>query len=174
MWRYTRTAALTALGRKAEAQKERQEFLKAAKAIPADSTFGNNPSRNLIEVAGFVLDGEMAAKRGDFNGAIEKLRAAVQKEDALRYDEPPDWIQPVRHTLGSVLIRAKKYAEAEQVYREDLKRWPENGWSLWGLSRALKLQKKTAESDEVFERFRKAWPNADVTLHATCFCQAEA
>lgn len=92
-------------------------------------------------------------------------------EDGLRYDEPPDWMEPVRHTLGAVLLRAGRHAEAEAVYREDLARYPENGWSLFGLGRALHLQDKHDEAAGIEARYRKVWARGDVTLASTCYCQ---
>ena len=38
---------------------------------------------------------------------------------------------------GAALIEAKRYAEAEKVYRDDLQQHPHNGWSLLGLQQAL-------------------------------------
>lgn len=172
LWRFTRAVSLTALGREDEAKREREAFHAAAKAIPEGWTFGNNPATSIIAIAKNLLDGEMAAKRDRFDEAEKLLREAVRVEDGLRYDEPPDWMQPVRHTLGAVLLRAGKYAEAEAVYREDLARYPENGWSLFGLGRALRLQKKDADASEVEARFRKAWAGADIKLGSTCYCQA--
>jgi predicted Zn-dependent protease len=104
---------------------------------------------------------------------LSALRRAVKKEDGLRYDEPPDWSIPVRHALGAFLLKAKQPVEAEQVYREDLQRWPENGWSLFGLTQALEQQGKTAEAKEIKRRFEKVWQRADVTLRSSCFCQSE-
>jgi hypothetical protein len=60
--------------------------------------------------------------------------------------------------------------EAAAVYREDLKRLPENGWSLFGLAKALKMQ-KSDEAADYQERFAKVWANADVKLMSSCFCQ---
>jgi tetratricopeptide (TPR) repeat protein len=170
LWHYTRTASLTALGRMDEAVREREAFLAASARVPKESFFGNNASADILAIASLVLDGEMAARRERFDEAISSLRRAVALEDALRYDEPPDWIQPVRHTLGAVLLRAGKYPEAEAVYREDLAKYPENGWSLFGLGRALRLAKKD-EAGAVEARFAKAWAKADVTLESTCYCQ---
>jgi tetratricopeptide (TPR) repeat protein len=171
LWRFTRAVSLTALGRMEEAGREREAFRKATAAVPKDYTFGNNPAAPLLAVASNLLDGEMAAKRDRFDEAVTHLREAVRIEDTLVYDEPPDWMQPARHTLGAVLLRAGKPAEAEAVYREDLVRFPENGWSLYGLGRALRLQKKDEEAAPVEARFRKEWARADVTLGSTCFCQ---
>ena len=171
LWRCTRAVSYTALGRWSEADAERAAFRKAAAAVPKDGTFGNNKASDVLAIASGVLDGEMAAKHDKFDQSAKLLRAAVAKEDSLRYDEPPDWMQPVRHTLGAVLLRAGRYAEAEKVYREDLARYPENGWSLYGLGRALRLQKKDAEAAQVEARFRAVWRKADIQLGSTCFCQ---
>jgi cytochrome c-type biogenesis protein CcmH/NrfG len=100
------------------------------------------------------------------------MREAVRHEDNLRYDEPPDWIQPARHTLGAVLLRAGRPAEAEAVYREDLQKNPENGWSLMGLRNALLMQGKGTDAAKADARFRKAWAHADVSPKFTCYCQA--
>jgi len=77
---------------------------------------------------------------------------------------------PTRHSLGAVLIAAQKYADAEAVYREDLKRYPENGWSLRGLAQALEAQGKRQEAAEVKARLAKAWARADVVVDSSCLC----
>jgi len=171
LWRFTRAASLTALGRTEEADRERGAFRKASAAVPKDWSFGQNSAADILAIAANVLDGERAAKEGRFDEAVRLLREAARVEDGLTYDEPPDWLQPVRHTLGAVLIRAGRYAEAEAVYREDLGRSPENGWSLFGLGRALRLQKKDDEAAGAEARFRRIWARADVTLGSTCYCQ---
>jgi tetratricopeptide (TPR) repeat protein len=171
LWRYTRTSALTALNRMDEAASEKESFQKAVKAVPADWHFGNNSATDILAIAARVIDGEMAAKRSQFDPAISVLQDAVRIEDSLRYDEPPDWIQPVRHTLGAVLLKANKPAEAEKVYRDDLLRYPGNGWALLGLRDALTHQSKTDEARQVAKKFQKAWADADIQPTFTCFCQ---
>ena len=171
LWHFTRGVALTALSRLPEAERERAAFHVAAERVPADWTFGNNPASDILAIAEHLLAGEMAAQRGRLRPAIQLLREAVMIEDRLRYDEPPDWIQPARHTLGAVLLRAKRYREAESVYREDLARYPENGWALFGLARALRLQHKDTAAAAVEARFATVWAHADVTLGSTCYCQ---
>jgi tetratricopeptide (TPR) repeat protein len=167
LWYYTRAAAYNALGRAREADAERDAFRVAATKVPKDWTFGNNPASAILAIAGHVLDGEIDSQRGRYDESIRELREAVRLEDGLRYDEPPDWMQPARHTLGAVLLRAGRYTAAEAVYREDLARWPENGWSLFGLSRALRLEKKDAEAAPVEARFRRVWAQSDIKLGST-------
>ncbi len=168
---FARAAAKTALGRLEEAEQERQAFRSAAAAVPEAGFVGNNSAASILAIASKVLDGEMAARRDRFDEAVAALREAAGIEDRLKYDEPPDWIQPVRHTLGAVLLRAGKLPEAEQVYREDLARFPENGWSLFGLGRALRLQGRDDEAAGVEARFQNAWSGADIQLGSTCLCQ---
>lgn len=76
----------------------------------------------------------------------------------------------MRHALGAVLVRAGRYAEAEQVYREDLAKWPDNGWSLHGLGTCLRKRVATKEADDVQARFRKTWAHADTGIGASCLC----
>jgi predicted Zn-dependent protease len=118
----------------------------------------------VLAIASEVLAGHIAAARTDYARAVTHLRAAARLEDALVYGEPPEWTVPVRQELGAVLLDAKRPTEAEQVFRDDLKRFPENGWSLHGLARSLRAQGKTAEAAAVEERWRRAWDGADVTI----------
>ncbi|HRJ49536.1 MAG TPA: tetratricopeptide repeat protein, partial [Phycisphaerales bacterium] len=124
----------------------------------------------VMRIAEHMLSGEIAYRRGRIDEAVSELRRAVQVEDTLRYMEPPDWIQPVRHTLSAVLLDAGRVSEAAEVYREDLARLPENGWSLFGLAECLKAQGMTAEAAKVRERFGRAWSRADTSIGASCLC----
>lgn len=166
-----RGVALTALGRLREAEVERRAFREAAALVPDGYPCGNNSARDVLGIASGLLDGEIAARQGRFDDAERLLRGASRAEDALRYDEPPDWMQPVRHTLGAILLRRGKLAEAEKLYREDLAIGRDNGWGLYGLGQALRLQKKDAEAADVEAIFRKIWAGADVKLGSTCLCQ---
>jgi tetratricopeptide (TPR) repeat protein len=111
-----------------------------------------------------VLGGELAAARGNMSEAIDHLRTAVTLEDALKYNEPPDWFYPSRQSLGAVLLAAGDAAGAQQVYEQDLRIYRENGWSLFGLAQALRAQGDENAALAVDERFRKAWAHADFEL----------
>jgi tetratricopeptide (TPR) repeat protein len=114
-----------------------------------------------------VVAGEIAARRKNWDAAIQHFDRAVRYEDALIYQEPPDWHAPVRQNLGAVLLEAGRGDEAETVYWEDLKKNPGNGWSLYGLWQALEAQGKTEAAAAAEARFREAWKHADVTLTAS-------
>ena len=78
---------------------------------------------------------------------------------------------PLDAAAIEALLQSGKYAEAESVFRTDLERLPGNGWSLFGLGRALRLQGKDAEAATFEARFAEAWKNADVEITSPCFCQ---
>ena len=143
----------------------------AVAAVPRDTPFGVlNTAGPVLDVATDVLDARLAAAKGDGAAAVGKWRAAVEAQDKLRYDEPPDWIQPSRHALGAALLRSKQYKGAEKVFREDLSRLPDNGWGLFGLERSLRAQGK-AEADQVKARFDTVWAKSDIAISSPCFCQ---
>jgi len=120
-----------------------------------------------VRIAERVLAAELARVDGDAAMAIAALREGVVIEDALPYDEPPGWHLPVRHSLGAVLLDEDRPGEAEAVYREELRRNPENGWSLFGLRQALLAQDRPDAAMEVDERFERAWKTADLQLTAS-------
>jgi tetratricopeptide (TPR) repeat protein len=166
VWHYARGTALTAKGQLQEAARE-LEHLQAIAADPAlekVTIWDINTTGSLLKIASEVLTGKLAAKQGDYEKAIAHLKTAVNLEDKLNYDEPPPWHYPVRQSLGAVLLEANRPAEAEIVYHEDLKRFPENGWSLAGLAKSLEAQGKTEEAQAVQKRFTTAWKHADLSL----------
>ena len=170
IWRYARALAFAATDRLEEAQKEQADLEAiAAKLSPDRKMMGGNAAPELMAIAARVAAGELAAKEGKLAEAIQHLETAVQAQDKLRYAEPPPWYYPVRQSLGAVLMTAGKSAKAEAVYREDLKRNPENGWSLYGLVQSLRAQGKDKEAKVAEQRFQKAWARADVTLTASRF-----
>jgi tetratricopeptide (TPR) repeat protein len=167
---FARGVAYAAKGDVAHAKAEREQFHAALANVTADRIVGNNPAQQVMRIAANLLDGEIAYQEGHLNESIAALRAGVAVEDSLKYNESPDWLQPVRHTLGGALLEAGKIPEAEAVYRADLERWPENGWALFGLSQCLSLRKADAEAREVDARFAKTWAQADIKLEKTCLC----
>jgi tetratricopeptide (TPR) repeat protein len=123
-----------------------------------------NTTADLVQIAGKVLAAEIACKQKQWQQSITLLEEAVNVEDILNYNEPPDWLFSVRHHLGAVLLKAGKYAEAEKVYRRDLQTWRNNGWALIGLYNALLLQKKNDQAATVKLLFDKSWLYANVKI----------
>lgn len=160
---YARALAFVAKGRMDEAEKALAELrtIAADPALEGQITFSSNSGTAMMRIAPEVVAGKIAAARQDWDRATLHLDRAIRYEDALIYQEPHDWHAPVRQDLGNVLLAAGRPAEAEVVFWEDLKRNPENGWSLTGLLQTLKAQKKTDDAAHVEARLRKAWKNAD-------------
>ncbi|HYD00794.1 MAG TPA: hypothetical protein VEB22_06155, partial [Phycisphaerales bacterium] len=173
VWRFARATAMAAKGDAIAARAEQARFREYVARVPAGAMMAINPAEKVLRIADEMLEGEILYREGDVNGAVRRLRAAVAIEDTLMYMEPPDWVIPVRHALGAILVAGGRHAEAESVYLEDLRRWPENGWSLSGLTRCLEGQGKRSEAEAVRKRFEAAWSRADVRLESSCFCVRE-
>ncbi|MBS0400003.1 MAG: hypothetical protein JSR95_15145, partial [Proteobacteria bacterium] len=166
---HARTVALAARGRVAEAKQSLQKLMDLANSVPPDAGAGQNALRDVLAVAVPCAQARIAAATGQDDQAIAHLRAAAAAEDRLAYDEPKNWFFPVRHELGALLLKTGKPAEAEAVYRDDLKQNPANGWSLFGLSQALKAQGRAPEAMAASQAFDEAWKQADITLIASAF-----
>jgi tetratricopeptide (TPR) repeat protein len=167
-WHYARGLAFLAKGRLAEAEKTLAEVQRISRDKALEFTlFSPNTAVAILAIAPPMLAGEIAAARKDYDKAIAHLEQAVRLDDGLVYTEPTEWHYPPRHALAAVLLDAGRPAEAETVYWEDLKRNPENGWALFGLTRALEAQGKHEEAAFAEARFKKAWARADVTLTAS-------
>jgi tetratricopeptide (TPR) repeat protein len=164
---YARGVAQAAKGQLAQVKTTLAQLQRFAAALPAHASAGFNSATDVFALAQLLVRARIAQAENDRDAVVALLREAVAKEDQLAYDEPADWFFPVRHLLGAQLLIAGKAGEAESVYREDLKRHPNNGWSLFGLAQTLRAQKKTAEAAKVQAQFKVAWKHADVTLAAS-------
>lgn len=170
MRHYARTVALANLGRVPEARLELQEFDAAAARVPEGWSIGVNPAASILAVARRMAEGELLWREGRAEEAFALLREAVALEDALVYDEPPGWMQPVRHALGALLLSGGKAEEAEAVYQADLVDNPRNAWSTLGLSQALRAQGRNREADAMGPELEFVWSRADVKPPASCYC----
>jgi tetratricopeptide (TPR) repeat protein len=165
-----RGVAFSALGRVAEAKGEAQAFAEAVKAIPADLPIIRAKAVDVLAVAGALLEGEIALAEGRVDEALARLRAGVEKEDALSYHEPPTWLQPVRHALGATLLHAGRPDEALAVYEADLHRWPANIWSLRGRWQSLVALGRAKEAGVARAAFEKAATLSDLEVPTSCLC----
>ena len=166
MWNYGQAMAAVAQGRLDDAKKFHHDLVPATTSpvIEKMMAWSRYSLIGGVKVAERFVAADIARAEKKYNDAIAALNTAVAIEDTLPYDEPPAWNWPSRLALGNVLLEAKKLVDAEKVFREELVRNPENGWSLHGLAKALKAQGKRQESQAVADRFAKAWANADVDL----------
>jgi len=169
IWHYARGMAFNALNDSATAKIELASLEKIAK----DSALANlliwdlNSVAQLVQIAVDVLTAEIKSSGGLYDEAIILLKHAKDIEDGLMYQEPPDWFFSTRHTLGHILLKAKRFAEAEKVYEEDMVTYPENGWALMGLYKSLLGQRKNTAAKLVKARFDKAWKWSDVLINSS-------
>ena len=166
LWHYARGRALAARG-DANAADAELAALREIAAAPgmAESVIEYNVAGDLLAVAEHVLAGHVSAARGDHDAAAQHLEEAARREDALTYGEPPEWSVPVRQELGALLLGAGRPADAEAAFRADLRRFPDNGWSLHGLVAALRAQGRADDAARTEADFRRAWEGADVQPH---------
>jgi tetratricopeptide (TPR) repeat protein len=179
MMHYAKGVAHAALGDVSAAEIEQALFQEAAKRVPESRQIHNVKCVQLLAIAEEMLTGEIAYRRGEHDAAFAHLRAAIALEDALPYDEPWGWMQPVRHALGALLLEQGRAAEAEVVYREDLglggtlpraQIHPDNLWALRGLLDCLERRGETAEAALIRQRVEFAIARADVPVSVSCFC----
>ncbi|REJ76797.1 MAG: hypothetical protein DWQ36_03285 [Acidobacteria bacterium] len=168
---YARGLALARRGEidAADAELAALRELVADEALEDVTVWDLNDSRTLMRIGENVLAGEIEAARDAYDGAVAFLEAAVALEDGLTYDEPPPWMVPVRQHLGAVLLEAGRLGAAESVYREDLDKYPNNGWSLEGLRQTLVRQGRTDDAAEVAERLKSVWEGSQVELVGSRF-----
>jgi len=123
-----------------------------------------NTVYELVQIAEKVLKGEILAYEKDYKSSIAVLKEAVAMEDALNYNEPPDWFFSIRHYLGPVLIEDGQVKEAIDIYNEDLKNYPKNGWAQHGLKVAYTSLNHTEHVSKMESLLAESWKYADFNL----------
>ena len=163
MWRYSRTLAYAARREAAQADREHSLYSKEAAALTDETPIGQmNPNQAMLAVMNEVAAAKLDSGKGDTDSAIRHWRAAAEAQDKLNYTEPPDWYYPVRESLGAALLGSGQAKQAEEVFRDDLRRNPRNPRSLFGLGESLAAQHR--DNDWVRREFEKVWKGAEMGL----------
>ena len=136
-------------------------------AETSKAVFRFHSAKLLLGTVAGILEGEILWSAGDLAGAIAIFERAAAVEDEMGYDEPEPLPFAARHWLGAALLEAKRYADAERVYREELADHPHNGWSLLGLKQALAGRGVT--SRDVDDDMTKSWSRADTWIRLSRF-----
>jgi tetratricopeptide (TPR) repeat protein len=179
---YAKGVAFAASGLVAGAEGERNEFSSAVSRVPDSRYLFNNTALDILAIAGAMLDGEIAYRRGDYDIAWTHLRRAIELDDSLPYDEPWGWMQPTRHAYGALLLEQGQVEEARAMYAADLGldatlpracQHPDNVWSLHGYHECLvRLGQRDAAAD-LKPRLDRALALADVEIRSSCFCRVQ-
>jgi tetratricopeptide (TPR) repeat protein len=168
IWRYARVLAHAGLGDPEAARAEYDKLVTIRKT--ADLALLDKqdyPATLLLRIADELAQGEIFMMRKEYAKAIAAFKEAVSLQDQLPYMEPPLWYYPVQLSLGKALLAAGDYAQAEMVYRDNLRHYPKNGWALYGLKQSLRMQGK--DFIEIQREFDQAWQYADIDLVASRF-----
>jgi tetratricopeptide (TPR) repeat protein len=168
MWHAARGLAHAANGRIQEAEAERVAVagLRDNAALETLYVSSVNVASAIVAIADEVLSGEIEARRRRADRAVQHFARAAALEDDLTYMEPPDWPIPVRQLQGAALLELGRVKEAESAFREDMRKFPDNGWSLSGLLASLEKQGRTSDAAGVKARLDQQWQRADIQIAA--------
>jgi len=165
---YARGIAHAAKGDLDAARIERQQIEPLKDSVSVRFLDTNDfPASLLLAIANELLLGEIQFAMKNYAGATDHYETAVTMQDTLPYTEPPFWYYPARQSLGHALLMQGKSEAAEAVYRQDLKNYPRNGWSMFGLAQALEAQDKVDQAAEVKSQFNDVWQMSDIELSAS-------
>ena len=169
LWHFARGMAYADGGDRAKAVAELETLRKlAADPVLKKVEVGAvNRGDDVVAVALPMLEGELALATGQRDTGIARLHDAVGAEDALAYNEPADWPLPVRPYLGAALLATGRADEAARVYAQDLRNYPKNGWSLYGLAQAQRKLGMRELANRTERQYREAWQWADEPLTAS-------
>lgn len=117
---------------------------------------------NNLQIARLVLKANIAAHKQQWEKAITYWHRALMKERAI--EEPPMWYFPIAQGLGFTFLKANKPEQAIDTFTADLKKHPNNGWSLFGLAEGYKALGNNAQYQKTMATFKKAWGETAVRL----------
>ena len=180
MHRYAKAVAHATLRNFDAADRERALFGESVHRIPFERRVFNNSAHSILSVAEKMLEGELAYHKGNYEPAFVHLREAVERDDNLVYVEPWAWMHPPRHALAALLAEQGQFAEAEEIYRDDLgltdriqrcAQHPNNVWALHGLAECLEVRHELQELEALRPRLEAAMALADVPVVSSCMCR---
>ena len=169
LWEFARGYAHLRTGAPDSAVVYLAKLEERAETMPEQLSERNSRGRDLMSITAGILRGEMLRAEGRLDEAIAAFEEALVPYDALPYAEPEALNFSPRHWLGAALLEAGRNAEAEAVYRTALEQHPDNGWSHFGLEKALRAQGRSAEADAAKAEFHRAWERADIMITSSRF-----
>lgn len=164
LWHFARSYAFYNMGNVERGRQEQGVFLDEAKKVPETLDFGMNKAQKVLQIGESLLNAQTSILNNKKDDAIRSYQDAIAEQDALSYNEPPDWFFPIRESYGGYLLKLGKNKEAEIVFREDLDKHPRNGRALFGLKESLQRQGRTHDLFWVSQEFDKAWFYSDTKL----------
>lgn len=168
IYHYARSIAFSSLGNFNKAKNEQKKILVNNQSNEIKVLIkAGQPSDKLLEISNFLALGQIELNKENFSSAIEYFKNAVKIQDQLPYREPEFWYYPTRQTLGHALLLNKNFNEAVKVFNKDLKQYPKNGWSYYGLHMAYNGLNNKIMSDKAIDKFNKIWQFSDIELNSS-------
>ena len=168
IYHYARSIAFSSLGNFNKAKNEQKKILVNNQSNEIKVLIkAGQPSDKLLEISNLLALGQIELNKENFSSAIEYFRNAVKIQDQLPYREPEFWYYPTRQTLGHALLLNKNFNEAVKVFNKDLKQYPKNGWSYYGLHMAYSGLNNKIMSDKAIDKFNKIWQFSDIKLNSS-------
>jgi tetratricopeptide (TPR) repeat protein len=168
IYHYARSIAFASKGNVEKAKFEQKKILplKDSPEIKVIIKAGQ-PSDKLLEIANHLAMGQIAMANSNLDASIMHFKMAVEVQDALPYREPEFWYYPTRQSLGHALMLNKNFKEAVSVFNQDLKDYPRNGWSYFGLYKAHKALGNAELSGRALAKHNDIWQMSDVKLESS-------
>ena len=161
MLEYARGLAFVQKGDIKTAKKAEALLAGLIKKGPADNALGESGLK-LLNIADAVLRAKIADAEKNQASVFKLLRSALAIQDGMGYHEPPDWYFPLRQALGDAYLKWGQPQQAKAFYEADLKQYPKNPWSLYGLAHSLRALHQNAQAEKTLMEFKEAWKYADV------------
>ena len=168
IFNYAKAVAYAATGDIEKAKQHQKLITMYIDTIEVEAMLkAGHPTKQLIEIANKLALGSISMYQEDYSSAINHLEKAVIIQDKLPYTEPPFWYYPTRQTLGHVLIKSEKFDEAIKIFEKDLKDYPNNGWSYYGLYKAYEEIGDNSNSQKSLEMFENLWQESDINVSSS-------
>ncbi len=168
IFNYAMSVAHAANGNSLEANRFQSMILNDIESEEVNAmVMAGHPTKSLMKIASLLASGSIDMYSSKYSEAITSFEEAVIIQDTLPYTEPPFWYYPTRQTLGHALLMNNSFEEAALVFEKDLKDYPRNGWSYFGLHLAQKKLNNQEESIEALNKFKEIWGRADISINSS-------
>jgi len=168
IFNYAMSVAHAANGNSLEANRFQSMILNDIESEEVNAmVMAGHPTKSLMKIASLLASGSIDMYSSKYSEAITSFKEAVTIQDTLPYTEPPFWYYPTRQTLGHALLMNNSFEEAVLVFEKDLKDYPRNGWSYFGLHLAQNKLNNQEESIEALNKFKEIWGRADISINSS-------
>ena len=168
IFNYALSVAHAANGNSLEANRFQSMILNDIESEEVNAmVMAGHPTKSLMKIASLLASGSIDMYSSKYSEAITSFKEAVIIQDTLPYTEPPFWYYPTRQTLGHALLMNNSFEEAALVFEKDLKDYPRNGWSYFGLHVAQNELNNQEESIEALNKFKEIWGRADISINSS-------